>query len=128
MDGFTVCQRVREFSSVPIIIVTARRQDTTIYQILDTSQYPEATLTFTRPVVFASLPTNGQAIASQATVSLTMHGIANPVTFTIMARYNGSVLEALGSAPVRVSDWRIQSPFAVHNDAVIEFLVVLQRR
>ena len=27
MDGFTVCQRVREFSPVPIIIVTARGQD-----------------------------------------------------------------------------------------------------
>ncbi|HEU0002060.1 MAG TPA: response regulator transcription factor [Ktedonobacteraceae bacterium] len=27
MDGFTVCQRAREFSSVPIIIVTARGQD-----------------------------------------------------------------------------------------------------
>ncbi len=27
MDGFTVCQRVREFSSVPIIIITARGQD-----------------------------------------------------------------------------------------------------
>ena len=27
IDGFTVCQRVREFSAVPIIIVTARGQD-----------------------------------------------------------------------------------------------------
>jgi DNA-binding response OmpR family regulator len=27
MDGFTVCERVREFSSVPIIILTARGQD-----------------------------------------------------------------------------------------------------
>jgi DNA-binding response OmpR family regulator len=27
MDGFTVCQRVREFSSVPILLVTARGQD-----------------------------------------------------------------------------------------------------
>ena len=27
MDGFTVCQRIREFSTVPIIIVTARGQD-----------------------------------------------------------------------------------------------------
>lgn len=27
MDGFTVCQKVREFSLVPIIIVTARGQD-----------------------------------------------------------------------------------------------------
>src|SRR5712691_2163543 len=27
MDGFSVCRKVREFSSVPIIIVTARGQD-----------------------------------------------------------------------------------------------------
>src|SRR5919109_1931728 len=27
MDGFTVCHKVREFSSVPIIILTARGQD-----------------------------------------------------------------------------------------------------
>ncbi|MGI9058275.1 MAG: response regulator transcription factor [Ktedonobacteraceae bacterium] len=27
MDGFTVCQRVREFSTVPVIMVTARGQD-----------------------------------------------------------------------------------------------------
>ncbi|MDQ2902168.1 MAG: response regulator transcription factor [Ktedonobacteraceae bacterium] len=27
MDGFAVCQRVREFSAVPVIIVTARGQD-----------------------------------------------------------------------------------------------------
>jgi DNA-binding response OmpR family regulator len=27
MDGFTVCQRVREFSTVPIIIITARGQE-----------------------------------------------------------------------------------------------------
>jgi DNA-binding response OmpR family regulator len=27
IDGFTVCQRVREFSAVPIIIITARGQD-----------------------------------------------------------------------------------------------------
>src|SRR5574340_947560 len=27
MDGFTVCERVRELSAVPIIIVTARGQD-----------------------------------------------------------------------------------------------------
>ncbi len=103
------------------------KQNTTIFQILDTSHYPEAMLTLTQPFVFASLPTTGQTIASHATVSLTIHGIAHTVTFTIMARSNGSVLEAIGSAPVLVSDWRIQSPFAVHNNAVIEFLVVLRR-
>jgi polyisoprenoid-binding protein YceI len=103
------------------------KQNTTIFQILDTSQYPEATLTLTQPIVFASLPTNGQAISSHATLSLAMDGVVHTVTFTVMARSNGSVLEATGSAPVLVSEWRIQSPFAVHNNAVIEFLMVLRR-
>src|SRR3989440_7588293 len=35
MDGFTVCQRVREFSAIPIIIVTARGQDQDKIQGLD---------------------------------------------------------------------------------------------
>jgi DNA-binding response OmpR family regulator len=35
MDGFSVCHRVREFSSVPIIIVTARGQDQDKVRSLD---------------------------------------------------------------------------------------------
>jgi DNA-binding response OmpR family regulator len=35
MDGFTVCQKVREFSTVPIIIVTARGQSGDIVKALD---------------------------------------------------------------------------------------------
>ena len=103
------------------------KQNTSIFQILDTNQYPVATITLTQPIAFASLPTNGQTISSHATVSLALHGITHTVILTIMARSNGSVLEAIGTAPVRVSDWRIQSPFGVHNNAVIEFLVVLRR-
>jgi polyisoprenoid-binding protein YceI len=103
------------------------KQNTTIFQILETSRYPEATLTLTQPIVFASLPANGQTIASRATAALAMHGITHTVTFTVMARSNGSVLEATGSAPVLVSDWGIQSPFGIHDNAVIEFLRVLRR-
>jgi polyisoprenoid-binding protein YceI len=103
------------------------KQNTSIFQILDTNRYPEATLTLTQPIVFVSLPTNGQTISSHTTVALALHGITHPVAFTIMARSNGSVLEARGSASVLVSDWGIQSPFAVHNTAVIEFLLVLRR-
>lgn len=103
------------------------KQNASFFQLLDTSTYPMATLTLTQPIVFPSLSTNGQTIESQATVSLAMHGITHAVTLTIMARYNGSVLEATGSVSVRASDWGIKSPFGVHNNAVIEFLVVLRK-
>lgn len=108
-------------------VVVQGKQNTTIYQVLDTNQYPEAALTLTQPIDFASAPTNGQTISSHATVALAMHGNTHPVTFPILARYNGSVLEALGSASVPVSDWGIQSPFGIHKTAVIEFLMVLHR-
>lgn len=35
IDGYTVCQRIREFSKVPIIMVTARGDDTEIVEGLD---------------------------------------------------------------------------------------------
>ncbi len=103
------------------------KPNTSFFQLLETSKYPDATLTLTKPIVFPSLPTNGQAISSQAMVSLTMHGITHTLTLTVIARSNGSVLEATGSAPVLASDWGMKSPFGVHNNAVIEFLVVLRR-
>jgi polyisoprenoid-binding protein YceI len=103
------------------------KQNASFFQLLETSKYPDATITLTKPIVFHSIPTNGQTISSQATVSLTMHGITHPVTLTVMARSNGSVLAATGSAPVLASDWGIQSPFAVQDNGLIEFLVVLQR-
>lgn len=103
------------------------KQNASFIQILDTNQYPEATLTLTKPIVFSSIPTHGQTISSTAIVSLAMHGITHLVTLTVMAHSNGSVLEAIGSAPVLASDWRVKSLFGVHKNAVIEFLVVVRR-
>jgi polyisoprenoid-binding protein YceI len=103
------------------------KQNASFFQLLETRKYPDATITLTKPIVFHSIPTNGQTISSQAPVSLAMNGITHAVTLTVMARSSGSVLEAIGSAPVLASDWGIQSPFAVQDNALIEFLVVLQK-
>jgi polyisoprenoid-binding protein YceI len=103
------------------------KPNASFFQLLETSKYPHATLTFARPIVFPTIPSNGQTLSSQAAARLSMRGVTHPVTLTIKVCSNGSVLEAVGSASVRVSEWGIQSPFAVQNDALIEFLVVLHR-
>jgi polyisoprenoid-binding protein YceI len=103
------------------------KPNASFFQLLETSKYPDATLMLTQPIVFPSLPANVLTVSLPATASLAMHGIAHTVTFMVKARSNGSVLEATGSAPVLGSEWGIQSPFGVHNNAVIEFLVVLRR-
>ncbi len=110
-----------------ITVPVGGKPNASFFQLLETSKYPHATLTLARPIVFSALPINGQTISSQATARLSMRGVTHLVTLTIKARSNGSVLEAVGSASVLVSEWGIQSPFAVQNDAVIEFLVVLHR-
>jgi len=107
--------------------VTLGKQNVSFSEILDTNKYPNATLELTAPGSFTNIPTSGQAVSSSVTGSLTMNGITQPVTFTFTGRYDGAVIEATGSAPILVSDWGIESPFAVHNNAVIEFLVVLRR-
>ena len=110
-----------------ITVPVGGKPNASFFQLLETSQYPHATLTLARPIVFSAIPTNGQTISSQATARLSMRGVTHPVTLTLKACSNGSVLEAVGSASVHVSEWGIQSPFAVQHDALIEFLVVLHR-
>jgi len=104
------------------------KKNENFFKLLDTDKYPNATLTFTNPIVFTSIPSNGQTLSSNASGSLTIHGISHPVTFTFSGRYDGTALEAVGSAPVLASDWGIESPFGIHDNDVIEFLVILQRQ
>ena len=104
------------------------KQNASFFKLLETSQYPSATITLTQPVVFQTIPTNGQTISFKAPVSLAIHGITHMVTLTGTARENGSTLEVAGSAPLLASDWNVASPYAVHNDALIEFLLVLHSK
>ncbi len=103
------------------------KPNASFFNILDTNQYPNAVLTLTTPIAFTDVPTDGQTISSNAAGSLTMHGITLPITFAFTARYDGLALEAAGSAQVLASDWGIESPFGIHDNDVIEFLVILQR-
>jgi polyisoprenoid-binding protein YceI len=97
-------------------------------KLMDTKQYPNATLTITEPIALTSIPSSGQTVTLNATGSLSLKGISHPVTFTFSGQYDGSVLEAVGSAPVLASDWGIDSPFGIHDNDLIEFLVVLQKQ
>ncbi len=98
-----------------------------LLQILDTNTYPNATLTLTAPIALAGLASSGQTISSTAPGSLTIDGITHPVTIAFTTSYNGTVLEAVGTAPITASDWRVKAPFGIHDNDVIEFLVVLKK-
>lgn len=79
MDGFTVCQRVREFSALPIIIVTARGQDQDKVRGLDLGADDYLTKPFSVEELLARVravlrrtqfTTNGQTQGMNTTVTI----------------------------------------------------------
>jgi polyisoprenoid-binding protein YceI len=96
-------------------------------RMIDTTRYPAATFVLHKPIALATSPLMNVTYHAPATGSLTMHGITRPVTFTFIARYTGSALEAAGSIAVRFSDWNLRAPFGIQNTGAIEFTLRMSR-
>ncbi|MFL5588551.1 MAG: response regulator transcription factor [Ktedonobacteraceae bacterium] len=79
MDGFTVCERIREFSTVPIIIVTARGQDQDKVRGLDLG----ADDYLTKPFSVDELLARVRAVLRRAQFSANEHVHVLRTTFTI---------------------------------------------
>ena len=87
MDGFTVCSRVREFSAVPIIIVTARGQDQDKVRGLDLG----ADDYLTKPFSVAELLARVRAVLRRSELNIVEHlqGLqATTATGNLMVDYS----------------------------------------
>jgi DNA-binding response OmpR family regulator len=78
MDGFSVCQRVREFSAVPIIMVTARGQDQDKVHGLDVG----ADDYLTKPFSVDELLARVRAVLRRSQFSAMEHGLGLGATAT----------------------------------------------
>ena len=100
-------------------------------RIMDTSTYPTATFTLTRPIPLAPVPANGAAKAYTAHGDLTLRGQTRPVTFQLTAQRTGTTIRLSGSIPVVFATWNIPNPsfgpITTQNHGVLEFLLVLGR-
>lgn len=79
LDGFTVCERVREFSAVPIIIVTARGQDQDKVRGLDIG----ADDYLTKPFSVEELLARVRAVLRRSQLSATQSGLGLRSAITI---------------------------------------------
>ena len=97
-------------------------------RILNTSQFPDATFTLTKPIALGKEPADGVEITTTATGNLTLHGATKSVTITDMkARRDGNEIQVSGSVPITFSDYGINNPSGgpaqVGNNGTMEFLV-----
>jgi polyisoprenoid-binding protein YceI len=98
-------------------------------RILNTSQFPDATFTLTKPIELGQEPADGAEITAQATGDFTVHGTTKNVTIDLKARRTGNTIEVSGSLPITFSDYGIDNPSGgpaqVGDTGAMEFLLEL---
>lgn len=106
---------------------SGNRDDQVQGRILNTAQFPNATFKLTKPIDLGSVPADQKQITVDATGELTVHGTTKPVTFQIIARRNGDVIETNGNVPITWSDYGIGAPSGgpatVEDSGSMEFLI-----
>jgi polyisoprenoid-binding protein YceI len=110
----------------------SQRDDQFRGRIMDTSAYPTATLTLTRPVTLAPVPAPGTVRTYTVTADLNLHGHTRAVTFPLSAERTSGQIEVSGSIPILFADWDIPNPsftgfVTTQNHGTLEFLLKLAR-
>jgi polyisoprenoid-binding protein YceI len=109
----------------------SRRDDQFQHRVMDTSTYPTATFTLTKPIALGSVPADLVQVKVPATGELTLHGTKRAVTFSLTARRNGDTIEVNGSIPVTFADYNIPNPSfgpaQTSDHGELEFLLVFSR-
>jgi polyisoprenoid-binding protein YceI len=109
----------------------SRRDSAFQGRIMETSQFPDATFTLTRPVDLGSVPADQAKVTFTATGDLMLHGVTKSVQVAIDARRNGANIEVVGSIPVKFADYQIDNPssagITTQDNGVVEFSLVLSK-
>ena len=101
------------------------------HRVMDTSTYPTATFTLTKPIALPGIPANLVQINTSAVGDLTLHGTKRSVTFTLTTRRNGGNVEVNGTIPIKFADYNIPNPSfgpaRTEDHGELEFLLVFSR-
>ena len=97
-------------------------------EIMETSTFPTASFTLSRPIELGSIPADGSEITATATGELILHGVTKPVTLDVTAKKTGNSIAIAGSTDVTFADYGIANPsngaVTTQDHGLIEFLLV----
>lgn len=131
IDGTTVQSADLEVDLTTLQSDQDRRDSQVQDRLLDTASFPTATLTLTQPIELGQLPADRQEIEAQATAELTLRGTTKELTFPVLARRNGELIEVNGTIEIVFADWGIPDPsigpVTTEDRGQLEFLVVFAR-
>ena len=108
----------------------SRRDDYFTANIMETTRYPNAVFTLTRPVDLGAEFVRGAMVTVDATGTLTVKDVTREVTFPLTALRDGDTIDVSGAVPVTFTDFGIEPPnfgnvVRVDPTGEIEFLLML---
>jgi len=101
-------------------------------RIMNVSQYPTATLTLSAPIALGTIPAVGATATYPATGTLQLHGVTQPVSFSLKVERVADGIYALADLPILFSTWDIANPsvgglVTTANSGTLEALVFLTK-
>jgi len=132
VDGSTVTNSVIEVDLTQLTSDSDQRDERIRTGGLETNSFPTATFALTAPIDLGAVPTVGQVFAVTATGDLTMHGVTQPISLPLEARWTGDTIDLTGSVQVVLADYGISmEAFAgfvkVSGEGTIEMAVQFVR-
>ena len=87
------------------------RRDRRIHSIgLESDAFPFAKFTLTQPIALAEQPQQNQELSFTASGTLELHGVTQPVTVPLQAKWAGNTIDVVGTVPIDCSDYKIEPP------------------
>ncbi len=77
---------------------------------IESDKFPTTTFTLTSPVTLPSPLTKGTPVHVSATGKLQLHGVTQTITVPLDARWTGSTIQVVGTAPIKLADYKIVPP------------------
>jgi polyisoprenoid-binding protein YceI len=126
VDGTTITAADFTADLTTLVSDESRRDGQLRNQALETSQFPTATFTLTKPVELGSIPAEGQAVDVTASGDLTLHGVTKSVEIPMQAKLENGVVTVVGTVPIVFADYDIAKPtsfvvLSVDDKGVMEF-------
>lgn len=126
VDGTSVTDGSFTADMTSVTSDETRRDDQFNGRIMETSTYPEATLTLSSPVDLASAPAAGKEWTAHVSGDLTLHGVTNEVSFDLQGVLDGTTAQVAGSIPITFAGWNIPNPSyapvaTTEDNGILEF-------
>jgi polyisoprenoid-binding protein YceI len=100
-------------------------------RIMNTAQYPTATLTLTQPLDLSSIDSQQTEGTATATGDLSVHGVTKSVTFDLEGVRSGSTIQITGSMPIVFADYGIDNPSGgpaqTEDNGILEFAINFEK-